>query len=384
MNRKNGVIKGRSYEYISELDGGFVTTVLTTNAPKLETVDKRHEALKNLVSRLNRHLESVMNCRIGQITVQAVFNFAGAPHILSCRSMSILDAPSDFIADRDKFIFVPGCEPQLPSYATSSLLLPMKWGEHGEKKAHLAVSEVKDLSEQLPGSVPEPEAATEEKKENPSTESETVNVTSTVFFAEDEIPEGINANSDAELLTGNSFHSHSFTPSSSFNKLQRVNKTPSTRRSKSRAAGAVEASRQRSPAPASTLPTESSEINIPANLDCLYIPNHISGAVLIPSVADIAITNEMCFFKGKAASKINYENKEFQGSAHLPFQGSNTIILKEEMRNQRMKGKSSMFNANLTTMHALSKSELDLIIEKSVAKFRASTKEIDQTLICKK
>ena len=89
-------------------------------------------------------------------------------------------------------------------------------------------------------------------------------------------------------------------------------------------------------------------------------------------------------YKGKAASKINYENKEFQGSAHLPFQGSNTIILKEEMRNQRMKGKSSMFNANLTTMHALSKSELDLIIEKSVAKFRASTKEIDQTLICKK
>ena len=86
-------------------------------------------------------------------------------------------------------------------------------------------------------------------------------------------------------------------------------------------------------------------------------------------------------FIGKASSKINYENKDFHGSAHLPFQGTNTIIMKEEMRNQRMKGKTSMFNANLTTMHALSKSELDLIIEKSVAKFRPSTKEIDQTLL---
>ena len=61
--RKNCVIKGRTYEYISELDGGFKIAVMTNNSLKLETIDKRHEAMKNLVSRLNRHLEQITWCR---------------------------------------------------------------------------------------------------------------------------------------------------------------------------------------------------------------------------------------------------------------------------------------------------------------------------------
>ena len=384
------MIKGRTYEYISELDGGFKIAVMTNNSPKLETIDKRHEAMKNLVSRLNRHLESAMKCQIAQITIQAAFNFAGVPHILSCRCMSIVDAPPEFVADRDKFIFLPGCEPQMPSYAVSSLLLPMKWSEHGDKRA--ATASVK--SEQVSVSAPEQETtATGEQKESPFAENTLMNAATNMAFAESDAVDGNINNSNnsshkeidsmlAELTMGNSFGSTNFTPSSSFNKLQRFNKTPLTRRSKNRAAGAVDSNRQRSPAPISEVLTESSEmLNVPSTLTGLYIPHHVIGT--FPLCGEFPICSKLCnTLVGKGSSKVNYENKEFHGSAHLPFQGTNTIIMKEEMRNQRMKGKTSLFNANLTTMHALSKSELDLIIEKSVAKFRPSTKEIDQTLIC--
>eukprot|EP01035_Chromulina_nebulosa_P027782 gene27782-36582_t len=259
LDRKNCVIKGRTYEYISELDGGFKIAVMTNNSLKLETIDKRHEAMKNLVSRLNRHLESTMKCRIAQITIQAAFNFAGVPHILSCRCISIVDAPPEFIADRDKFIFLPGCEPQMPSYSVSSLLLPMKWSEHGDKRAATA-SVLKDKADHVSASAPEQEVLADEHNENPSADTTSANVATVMSFVEGDVADGNNNNNSshkeidsifAELAMGNSFGSTNFTPSSSFNKLQRFNKTPVTRRSRNRAAGAVDSNRQRSPAPIS-------------------------------------------------------------------------------------------------------------------------------------
>lgn len=61
-------------------------------------------------------------------------------------------------------------------------------------------------------------------------------------------------------------------------------------------------------------------------------------------------------------------------------QTNNNNVIKEEQRNQRLKGKTSVLHANLTTIHAISKGELDLIVEQSVGKCLPSTKHIDQTL----
>ena len=129
MGRKASVVRGRSYEFTDTLEAGFVNTVMTNNSSKLEVSEKRHESLKNLCSRLNRHLESILNCRIAQMTIQAVFNSTFVPHIVSCKSISITNVPTEFLMNREQFIFLSGMPPQLPPFNEKSLLLPVSWSE---------------------------------------------------------------------------------------------------------------------------------------------------------------------------------------------------------------------------------------------------------------
>lgn len=69
------------------------------------------------------------------------------------------------------------------------------------------------------------------------------------------------------------------------------------------------------------------------------------------------------------------------GGGNPSTTGNANNILKEELRLQRITGKKSLLQGNLTTMHAMSRAELDFIVEQSVGKFRPSTKHIDMSLI---
>jgi len=87
-------------------------------------------------------------------------------------------------------------------------------------------------------------------------------------------------------------------------------------------------------------------------------------------------------YSGKGPSRVNYENSELlNGVGNPSTTGNANNILKEELRQQRITGKKSLLQGNLTTMHALSRAELDFIVEQSVGKFRPSTKHIDDALI---
>lgn len=354
---------------MNTIENGFVNSVMSgKSSSKLEIAEKRHESLKNLVSRLNRHLETVLNCRIAQITIQAVFNSSYVPHIVSCKSMSITHAPNEFFDSREKMIFLSGTQPTLPPYNEKSLLLPMQWSEYASQSAaspppsipsgDLPAKQEKDVSwsrrsveiEPLRKSVGHIQVAGFLRRESKTSELEQHTTQSFSMSEHEALLDGSELHEssaeEADFIGGISTRAHAVALSRSIGKQGK--KTPVTK-----------GVRARSRSPNTT--SDGADLTGKGSKQDMDIPDYIEG---------------------KGPSRINYDNNEIQMMSSILASIGITAnqVLKDELRQQRLKGQKTLMQGNLTTMHALSRAELDFIVEQSVGRVRPSNKQIELPL----
>lgn len=251
--------------------------------------------MKNLVSRLNRHLETLLDCRIAQITIQAVFNSAAVPHIVCCKSLSICNAPNDFMNDREKFIYLSGVEPKLPPFSEKSLLLPMKLNDYSSSvtggTANGSVAVTIEKPPTIRQSVDRGRRSMETTpflRKSGSSDSPVPSASDAQPFDDfgvdvfqDESEHNKEADMEAIIRSVTELSSSFATSSASLAKPIRYSKS---RKAKNRASIV---GRSRSPIPSIVHVSKSDPIDLPENLNDLFIPEVADGILMHIFLANV-------------------------------------------------------------------------------------------------